>query len=236
MAEQHGVVAHEAWIEARKKLLEKEKEFTRLRDEINAARRALPWEAVTKDYRFQGPAGSATLADMFDGRSQLIVQHFMFAPEWEAGCPHCSFWADNYNPVIVHLHHRDVSFVAVSRAPYAKIEAYKKRMGWTFPWFSSNGSDFNFDFQASFRPEDLAKGQVMFNYRTQPMKMSEREGASAFYKNAAGEIFHTYSTYARGIDLMNTAYNYLDIAPKGRDEQALPYTQAWVRRHDEYGD
>jgi len=236
MAEQHGVVAHNDWIEARKKLLEKEKEFTRLRDELNAARRALPWEAVTKDYRFQGPAGSTTLVELFDGRSQLIVQHFMFGPDWEAGCPHCSFWADNYNPVIVHLHHRDVTFVAVSRAPYARIEAYKKRMGWTFPWFSSDGSDFNFDFQASFRPEDLATGQVLFNYRIQPMKMSEREGASAFYRNAAGEIFHTYSTYARGIDLMNTAYNYLDIAPKGRDEDGLPYTQAWVRRHDEYGD
>jgi predicted dithiol-disulfide oxidoreductase (DUF899 family) len=234
MSGKHRVVAHDDWIAARKILLEKEKAFSRLRDELNRQRRDLPWEAVTKNYVFTGPTGKLTLPDLFEGRSQLIVQHFMFAPDWEAGCAHCSFWADGYDPMVIHMNRRDVTFVAVSRAPYARIEAYRKRMGWSFKWYSSEGSDFNFDYQASFRPEEMAKGEVVYNYRTQPMNVSEREGASAFYKDASGKVFHTYSTYARGIDLMNTAYNYIDIAPKGRDENGRG--QFWVKRHDEYAD
>ena len=226
------VVSHEEWLKASAEFLAKEKEFTHLRDELSQRRRELPWEEVTKNYVFEGPDGKESLADLFDNRSQLIAYHFMFGPDWEAGCPHCSFWADNFNPIIVHLNQRDVTMVAISRAPYEKLEAYKKRMGWSFKWLSSSGTDFNFDFQASFRPEDLARGEVFYNFRSQPMSISEREGASAFYKDTNGRIFHTYSTYARGIDLMNTAYNYLDIAPKGRDENGR--SQFWVRRHDEY--
>jgi predicted dithiol-disulfide oxidoreductase (DUF899 family) len=223
------VVSHEEWLKASADFLVKEKDFTRLRDELSQKRRELPWEEVTKTYVFEGPDGKQSLADLFESRSQLIVYHFMFAPDWEAGCPHCSFWADNFNPIIVHLNQRDVTMLAISRTPYKKIEAYKKRMGWSFKWLSSSG---NFDFQASFRPEDIARGEVFYNFRTQPMSISEREGASAFYKDANGRIFHTYSTYARGIDLMNTAYNYLDVVPKGRDENGR--SQFWVRRHDEY--
>jgi len=212
--------------------LAKEKEFTRLRDELNQQRRELPWEEVTNNYVFEGLDGKQTLADLFEGRSQLIVYHFMFGPDWNAGCPHCSFWADNFNPIIVHLNQRDVTMVAISRAPLSKIEEYKKHMGWSFKWLSSSGNDFNFDFQASFRPEDLKKGTVFYNFKEQKEKSSEREGASVFYKDASGKIFHTYSAYARGIDLVNTAYNYLDLVPKGRDEgDRGPF---WVRRHDEY--
>jgi predicted dithiol-disulfide oxidoreductase (DUF899 family) len=226
------VVSHEEWLRASAEFLAKEKEFTHLRDELSRKRRELPWEEVTKTYVFEGEDGKESLADLFDNRSQLIVYHFMFGPDWEAGCPHCSFWADNFNPIIVHLNQRDVTMVAISRAPYKKLEAYKKRMGWSFKWLSSFGTDFNFDFQASFRPEDIARGEVFYNFKTQPMSISEREGTSVFYKDSNGRIFHTYSTYARGIDLMNTAYNYLDIAPKGRDENGR--SQFWVRRHDEY--
>jgi len=228
----HPVLSHEEWIAARTAFLSKEKEFTRLRDELSQQRRELPWEAVTKSYVFEGPDGKATLADLFEDRSQLIVYHFMFAPDWEAGCPHCSFWADNFNPIIVHLNQRDVTMVAISRAPLNQIEEYKKRMGWSFKWLSSSGDDFNFDFQASFRQEDVKKGSVFYNFKEQKESSSDREGISTFYKDASGRIFHTYSTYARGIDLMNTAYNYLDLVPKGRDEGGRgPY---WVRRHDEY--
>jgi predicted dithiol-disulfide oxidoreductase (DUF899 family) len=208
------------------------KEFTRLRDELNQQRRELPWEEVTKNYVFDGPDGKQTLAALFESRSQLVVYHFMFGPDWDAGCPHCSFWADNFNPIIVHLNQRDVSMVAISRAPLGKIEEYKNRMGWNFKWLSSLGNDFNLDFQASFPPEDLNKGVVFYNFKDQKEKSSEREGASVFYKDSTGKIFHTYSTYARGIDLMNTAYNYLDLVPKGRDEGNR--SQFWVRRHDEY--
>ena len=227
----HLIVSHEEWIAARAAFLAKEKEFTRLRDELNRQRRELPWEAV-KNYVFEGPDGQQTLAGLFEGRSQLIVYHFMFGPDWEAGCPHCSFWADNFNPIVVHLNQRDVTMVAISREPLSKIEEYKKRMGWSFKWLSSPGNDFNFDFQVSFKPEDLEKGVVFYNFKEQKEDSSDREGVSAFYKDASGKIFRTYSTYARGIDLLNTAYNYLDIVPKGRDEgDRGPY---WVRRHDEY--
>jgi predicted dithiol-disulfide oxidoreductase (DUF899 family) len=229
----HNVVSQDQWLAARKELLAKEKEFTKARDELSAARRALPWVKVEKNYVFESPAGKQSLSDLFDGRSQLIVYHFMFGPDWKAGCPHCSHWADSFNPVIVHLNQRDVSMVAISRARLANLEAYRKRMGWTFKWASSNGSDFNFDFRASFTPEEVAAKDAMLNFKRQDPKVSEREGVSVFFKDEAGAVFHTYSTYERGIDLMCTDYNYLDLTPKGRDEGGRgPF---WVKRHDEYG-
>ena len=230
----HPVVSREEWLSARTKLLAKEKEFTHLRDELSRQRRALPWEKVEKTYVFEGLKGKETLADLFEKRSQLIVYHFMFAPEWKEGCPHCSFWADNFNEIGVHLNHRDVTLVAISRAPLDKIEAFRKRMGWKFQWLSSGKTDFNYDYGASFTPEQLGKGPVLYNYSREQMDMPDREGVSVFYRDGEGAIFHTYSAYARGIDLLNTAYNYLDLVPKGRDEDALDFTQAWVRHHDRY--
>ncbi len=229
----HAVVSHQKWLDARTAFLAKEKEFTRLRDELSRQRRELPWEAVSKEYVFEGPDGKQTLAALFDGRSQLIVYHFMFDPSWDAGCPSCSFWADNFNPVIVHLNQRDTTMIAVSRAPFSKLAAYEKRMGWNFKWVSSHGSDFNFDYHVSFTPEELAKKEGFYNFAKQDPWHPEREGTSVFYKDAAGRVFHTYSTYARGLDLQNTAYNYLDLTPKGRDEGGR--IQFWVRRRDEYG-
>jgi predicted dithiol-disulfide oxidoreductase (DUF899 family) len=231
MSQDHPVVSHEAWLAARTAFLAKEKEFTKLRDELSEQRRELPWEKVEKSYRFEGPQGKQTLAELFGKRSQLMVYHFMFAPEWDEGCEHCSFWADNFNGIDVHLQHRDVSFVAISRAPLAKLEAFKKRMGWNFRWLSSGGSDFNYDFQASFKPEDIKKQSVLYNYRKIDFDMTDREGVSAFIKDEKGQIFHTYSTYARGIDLLNGAYNFLDLAPKGRDEHG-----PWLEFHDHYKD
>jgi predicted dithiol-disulfide oxidoreductase (DUF899 family) len=222
----HSVVGHDEWVDARKALLAKEKEFTRARDELSRQRRELPRARVDKEYVFDGAEGRKTLADLFDGRSQLVVYHFMFPPEWDEGCPHCSFWADNFDPNIVHLKARDVTMVAISRAPYAKLAAYERRMGWGFDWFSSGETDFNYDFDVSFHEEGP------YNYGTETAA-GDREGVSVFLK-ANGEVFHTYSTYARGIDLLNTAYNYLDLVPKGRDEQGR--SQFWVRRHDEYGE
>ena len=232
----HAVVSREEWLKARTAFLAKEKEFTRLRDELSRQRRDLPWVRIEKPYLFDGPRGRRTLADLFDGRSQLVVYHFMFAPEADAGCPHCSFWADNFNGIDVHLRHRDVTLVAVSRAPLAKIEAFKKRMGWTFEWLSSSGTDFNYDYHVSFRPEAIAKGAVIYNYEKTDMDMPDREGVSVFYKDEKGAVFHTYSSYARGIDMLNGAYHFLDLAPKGRDEDHLEFTQAWVRHHDRYED
>jgi len=233
MLENHKVVSHREWIEARRELLKKEKEFTRLRDQLSKLRRDLPWERVEKSYVFEGPSGKETLSDLFDGRSQLVVYHFMFAPDWDAGCPHCSHWADNFDRVIVHLNQRDVTMIAVSRAPYSNLVVYEKRMGWSFKWVSSFGSDFNFDYQASFTPNQLAEKRAFYNFAEQDPGISEREGVSIFYKDRNGDIFHTYSTYARGIDMMNVDYQYLDLVPKGRDENGKgPF---WVRRHDEYG-
>jgi len=233
MIENHKVVSHREWIEARRELLNKEKTFTQLRDQLSQSRRDLPWERVEKSYVFEGPNGLESLFDLFGGRSQLIVYHFMFAPDWDAGCPHCSHWADNFDAVIVHLNQRDVSMIAVSRAPYGKIDAYKKRMGWGFKWVSSFASDFNFDYQVSFTPDQLAQKKAFYNFTEQDPGISEREGVSVFYKDRDGDIFHTYSTYARGIDMMNVDYQYLDLVPKGRDENGKgPF---WVRRHDEYG-
>ena len=228
----HEVVTHDEWIEARKELLAEEKQFTRLRDELSRSRRDLPWEAVTKAYVFEGSNGAQTLPELFDGRSQLVVYHFMFAPEWDEGCPHCSFWADNFDPNVVHLNAHDVTLAAVSRAPFPKLAAYRDRMGWSFPWVSSSGTDFNLDYGVSFTPEQQAGGGV-YNYAAESSAEPDREGVSVFYRDDDGSVFHTYSTYARGIDMLNVAYNYLDLAPKGRDEEGRD-PQYWVRRHDEY--
>ncbi|HXH40088.1 MAG TPA: thioredoxin family protein [Thermoanaerobaculia bacterium] len=227
----HRVVSHDEWLAARTEFLAKEKEFTRSRDALSAQRRELPWEKVEKEYLLEGPKGKESLADLFEGRSQLIVYHFMFATNWDAGCPHCSFWADNFNDIIVHLNHCDITMVAVSRAPYAKLAAYEKRMGWSFKWLSSADSDFNFDYHVSFTDKEVAEKRAFYNYTMQDAG-AEREGTSVFYRDVDGNIFHTYSTYARGIDITNTAYHYIDLTPKGRDEGDRP--QYWVRRHDEY--
>jgi predicted dithiol-disulfide oxidoreductase (DUF899 family) len=232
MAGRHKVVSREKWLAARKKLLVKEKALTRLADKLARERRALPWEAVTKEYVFEGPNGRETLSQLFDGRSQLVVYHFMFGPDWDAGCPHCSRWADNFNGIIVHLNQRDVSMVAVSRAPYAKLAAYRQRMGWSFKWVSSFGSDFNFDFHVSFTPEEMKRKKAFYNFKLQNPDAPEREGVSVFTRDAKGAIFRTYSTFARGIEALNLDYKYLDVVPKGRDEGGRgPF---WVRRHDEY--
>jgi predicted dithiol-disulfide oxidoreductase (DUF899 family) len=232
MSISNRVVSPEEWTEARRRFLAKEKEFTRQRDALSKERRELPWLAVTKSYGFEGPSGKASLPELFDGRSQLVVYHFMFDPSWDAGCPICSFWADNFDGVVAHLAHRDVTMVAISQAPYAKLAAYEKRMGWSFRWFSAAGSDFNHDFHVSFTPDEIAAKKAEYNFTSQDPYRPQREGISVLYRDAAGDVFRTYSTYARGLDLMNTAYNYLDLVPKGRDEgDGRP---GWVRRHDEY--
>ena len=227
---EHEVVTRDAWLAARKELLAREKEFTRLRDELSRRRRELPWEPVEQEYVFEGADGRHPLPELFDGRSQLVVYHFMFDPEWDEGCKSCSFWADNFDPNVIHLKARDVTLVAVSRAPYPKLAAYQRRMGWSFPWYSSAGTDFNADYGVTFAPDDHER--EVYNYGSLPPRGPEREGASVFYRDDAGRVFHTYSTYARGIDLLNAAYNYLDLVPKGRDEGGR--SQSWVRRHDEY--
>ncbi len=221
----HRVVSGQEWQAARQDHLVKEKEFTRLRDQLSQQRRALPWERVDKKYVFDGPEGKESLPEMFDGRSQLIVYHFMFHPDWGEGCPHCSFWADNFNGIITHLNHRDATMVAISRAPLAQLEAFKKRMGWSFNGLSSFDSDFNFDYHVSTTPEGVEQGEI-----------EESGGINVFHKNEGGDIFHTYSCYDRGLDMLNVAYHYLDLLPKGRDEAGLPHTQAWVRHHDRYDD
>jgi predicted dithiol-disulfide oxidoreductase (DUF899 family) len=232
----HKTVSREDWLVARKALLAREKEFTRERDELSRQRRELPWVKVDKNYVFDGPNGKQSLAELFGDKSQLIVYHFMFAPEWEAGCKSCSFWADNFNGIDVHLAQRDVSFVAISRAPYAKLGAYRKRMGWNFKWVSSFANDFNFDYGVSFTPDQVAGGVGEYNYMNGKLWGPDAVGISVFCKNAKGEIFQTYSCYSRGVDMMNGAYHYLDLTPKGRDEGAQGQNpQAWVKRHDEYG-
>ena len=230
---QHKIASHQEWIAARQELLAREKEFTRLRDDVSRLRRDLPWEKVEKDYVFDGPNGKETLSQLFAGKSQLIVYHFMFAPDWDAGCKSCSFWADNFNGIDVHLKHRDIAFVAISRAPLAKLEAYRKRMGWGFKWLSSGANSFNFDYGASFTPEEMASGKAFFNYKIQKPPVSDMVGISVFLKGDDGALYHTYSTYERGVDMMNGAYHYIDLTPKGRNETD---TQSWVRRHDEYQD
>jgi predicted dithiol-disulfide oxidoreductase (DUF899 family) len=233
--DQHRIVPHDQWIATRREFLAKEKEFTRMRDELSRQRRELPWEKVEKNYVFDGPNGKESLGDLFAGRSQLIVYHFMFDPSWDAGCKSCSFWADNFERLPIHLKHRDISLVAISRAPLAKLEAYRKRLGWTFKWVSSGGNDFNYDYRVSFTKDQVASGRVDYNFGTNPdYANDEMPGISVFYKDSSGAIFHTYSTYARGIDMMNNAYHYIDLTPKGRDEG--DGIMAWLRRNDEYKD
>ena len=236
----HKVVSHDEWVEARKKHLAEEKRFTKLRDELSQARRDLPWERVEKEYVFEGPNGRRTLDDLFDGRGQIVIYHAMFNPDtasdrttWthDAPCFSCSFWMDNFDRVVVHLNHRDITMAAVSLAPVSKIEAYRKRMGWSFPWYSSKGSDFNFDYHVSFKPGDK-EGE--YNYREIPIWMTELPGASVFVQDG-GQVFHTYSTYARGLDMLNVGYHYMDLVPKGRDE-GPDRVGGWLRRHDEYPD
>ena len=227
----HKVVSENEWMAASRELLKKEKEFTRLRDELNQQRRTLPWVKVVKNYQFDGPNGKESIADLFDSRSQLIVYHFMLGPDDKAGCPGCSFLADNIDGTLVHLAHRDVTLVVVSRAPLAQIEAYKKRMGWHFKWVSSYGSDFNFDYHVSFNKE---MENSYYNFEKIAPTNGESPGTSVFYKDVDGNVFHTYSSYARGGEMQLTTYSYLDLVPKGRDEGNIG--MKWLKRHDEYGD
>jgi len=234
LQENHKVVSQAEWLAARKKLLAKEKAYTHMRDALAAERRQLPWVKVEKNYVFDTPGGKKNLADLFDGRSQLIIYHFMFGPEWNEGCPSCSMISDGFDGVLPHIQQRDVSFSAVSRAPLAKIESFKKRLGWRFPWASSNGSDFNYDFCASFTNEQLAKGKVNYNFDMVEFPSAEAPGISVFSKDKSGNVFHTYSAYARGTEELLNTYSFLDVVPKGRDEDGLPFTMAWVRHHDRY--
>jgi predicted dithiol-disulfide oxidoreductase (DUF899 family) len=229
---EHPVVSHEDWLTARRALLEKEKAFTRQGDELSRLQRELPWERVAKDYIFDGPSGHESLAQLFAGRSQLIVYHFMFHPDDKAGCPHCSLRADGFAGLGPHLNQRDVTMVVASRAPYSKLLQYQRRMGWAFKWVSSGSSDFNYDYQASFTPEEMAAKRALYNFTMRDPGAREREGHSIFFKNPSGAVFHTYSCYDRGNDKLNLHYHYLDLVPRGRDEGGRgPY---WVRRHDEY--
>jgi predicted dithiol-disulfide oxidoreductase (DUF899 family) len=227
------VVSEAEWLVARKDLLTREKELTRLRDEVSGHRRELPWVKIEREYVFDGPNGRETLADLFEGRSQLIVYHFMLGPGWKEGCKSCSYLADHFDGANWHLPHRDVTFVVVSRASLPEIQSYQNRMGWRFKWLSSHGTDFNFDYHVSFTKEDEEKGTAYYNYTTQEFVSDELPGLSVFYKDENGDVFHTYSTYGRGLDILVGAYNLLDLVPKGRDENP-DATMDWVRRHDEY--
>lgn len=231
----HAIVSPEEWIAARKELLKKEKEATRLRDQLSAERRSLPWVKVQKNYVFDSAGGKVALQDLFGGRDQLLVYHFMFGPGWQEGCPSCSFVSDHFDGTLPHLAARNVSLVAVSRAPLAKLEAFKKRMGWHFEWVSSFGSDFNADFHVSFSDAEVATGKVNYNYTMQEFPSAEGPGFSVFYKDASGEVFHTYSSYGRGVEELMSTYKILDFVPRGRDEDQLEFSMAWVRFHDRYG-
>ena len=230
----HRTVSREEWLEARRALLAKEKAHLRAHDELARLRRELPWVEVDKAYVFDGSDGKETLSDLFAGRSQLIVKHFMFGPDWKEGCVGCSFGADQLEGSLIHLVNHDVMLVAVSRAPYAEIAPFHKRMGWPFKWVSSNGNDFNYDFRVSFTPEEVTKGTIDYNFGTWPHAYEEWPGVSAFYKDDAGDVFHTYSTYGRGVEVMMHTYAMLDLMPKGRDERNVEYKMDWVRHHDRY--
>ena len=232
----HPVVSRDEWLVARQKLLQKEKAFTRQRDQLSRDRRELPWVKVEKDYVFDTPKGKETLSDLFEGRSQLMVYHFMFGPDWGEGCVSCSFWADNFNGIDIHLQHRDVTMIAISKAPLKKLEAYQARMDWNFTWVSSFANDFNRDFHVSFTPEEMENGEMYYNYRKGQYPREELAGVSVFYKDESGTICHTYSTFSRGLDMVNGAYHYLDLVPKGRDEDQLSWTMEWLRHHDKYED
>jgi predicted dithiol-disulfide oxidoreductase (DUF899 family) len=233
LVDDREVVSQTEWLVARKDLLTREKEFTRERDALSAARRALPMVRIDKEYVFDGPDGKETLADLFDGRSQLIVYHFMLGPGWDEGCKSCSYLADHFDGANRHLPHRNVTFVVVSRSPLTEIRAYQKRMGWQFKWLSSHGNDFNFDYHVSFTEADKQKGKVSYNYGTWKFISEELPGLSVFYRHDRGDVFHTYSTYGRGLDTLIGTYNLLDLVPKGRAENP-DSTMDWVRRHDEY--
>lgn len=230
----HRIVDHADWLAARKALLAQEKAFTRSRDALSAARRDLPWEKVDKTYQFETPEGRKSLADLFAGKNQLIVYHFMYGEDWDAGCPSCSLLAEGFDGIVTHLAQRDVAFVAASRAPLDKLLAYRSRLGWNFPWVSSRGSDFNRDFGVAFSDDEL-EGKVTYNYASREFPMTEAPGLSVFARDDAGAVYHTYSTYARGLDPLMGVYQFLDLVPKGRDEQDLPWSMEWVQRHDEYG-
>src|SRR5262245_56793190 len=231
--ENRKVVSQKEWLVGRKKLLRKEKKFSKLRDELNLQRRKLPWVKIEKDYVFDGPTGKVTLGDLFEGKSQLILYHYTFGPGWGEGCEHCAFWADHFDSVSLHIGQRDTAFAVVSRAPLTEIKPFKKRMGWRLRWVSSFDTDFNFDFNVSFTPEQIKSRKAIYNFAALDMDIDEREGVSAFYRDKNGDIYRTYSSYARGIDLMNTTYNLLDLTAKGRDENPES-TQDWVRYHDQY--
>ena len=230
----HPVISREEWIEARRQHLAREKELTRLRDQVSQERRALPWVRVSEPYVFDGPDGKESLADLFEGRSQLVVQHFMFDPSWEEGCKSCSFWVDNFDGIVVHLNHRDVSFALVSRAPIATLQAYRRRMGWRVKWVSSLHTTFNRDYHVSFTAEERETRQAYYNYATGSFPAPEAPGVSVFHKDGDGAIYHTYSCYSRGLDTLNGTYQLLDLVPKGRDEAGLSYTMEWLRHHDRY--
>jgi predicted dithiol-disulfide oxidoreductase (DUF899 family) len=230
------VVSRSEWLKARRELLAKEKEFTRLRDQLSEMRRKLPRVRLDKTYEFEAPGGRESLADLFAGRSQLVIYHFMFDPSWESGCKSCSFWVDNLAGAVVHLRQRDVTLVAVSRAPLEKLEAFRRRMGWPIKWVSSFGNDFNRDFGVTFTEQDRQKGKIVYNYAERDYFSSEAPGVSVFTKDESGAIFHTYSCYARGLDMINGAYQLLDLVPKGRNEEGLEFTMAWVRHHDRYAE
>lgn len=230
----HPVVSRDRWLAARKTLLAREKELTRLQDQIARERRALPWVRVEKDYVFDTPDGPRRLADLFEGRSQLMVQHFMFAPGWEQGCKSCSYMADHNDGASLHLAQRDLTLIAVSRAPLADIQRFRERMGWRFNWVSSYGSDFNHDFGVNFNQDEMSSGKVDYNYVRQPFPHEEAPGISVFYRDDAGAVFHTYSRYGRGVEVMMHTYNLLELTPKGRDEDGMDYPMAWVRHHDRY--
>jgi predicted dithiol-disulfide oxidoreductase (DUF899 family) len=232
--EPHRIVSRDEWTAARKAHLAEEKAFSKARDALAKKRRELPWVKVDKTYVFDGPNGKETLADLFGGKNQLIVYHFMLGPDWEASCPSCSLLADHFDGAVIHLAQRDVTFVVASRAPLPQIEKFKRRMGWHFKWASSFGNDFNYDYHVSATPEEKASGKAMYNYQMTTFPSEERPGASVFSKNENGEIFHTYSSYGRGLDMLIGTYHMLDLAPKGRDEQNLAWPMAWVRHHDRY--
>ncbi|WP_076863758.1 DUF899 domain-containing protein [Bradyrhizobium mercantei] len=232
--QQHKIVSREDWIAARKALMAGEKELTQAREALSRQRRELPWVKVDKDYVFDGPNGKVTLGDLFRGRPQLVVQHVMFAPEWDAACKSCSFWVDGFERMVPHLAARDTTMVAISRAPLEKLEAFKQRMGWTFDWLSSGANDFNYDYGVSFTQGQIDAGEAKYNYGTTPLYGPELPGISVFYRDENGSVFHTYSTFARGLDMMNAAYHYLDLTPLGRHEEGLPYPMDWVRLRDQY--
>jgi predicted dithiol-disulfide oxidoreductase (DUF899 family) len=234
---EHPIVSQDEWLAARRQLLAREKEFTRLRDQLTSERRALPWVKVEKPYVFDGPDGRETLAELFGGRSQLIIKHFMLGPGWEEGCVGCSFELDHIDGILVHLEQRDVSYVAVSRAPLAEIEAFKQRMGWHIKWVSSSDTDFNFDFHVSFRSDEIGAGEGYYNYEMRKIGIDEMSGRSVFYKDPNGDVFHTYSSYGRGGEDVLVTYRLLDLVPKGRDETGPNRNLSdWVRHHDRYGD